>query len=158
MKEQTGNLVYGLYANTTRTGPDAEVIIGGAAKDAERPERACRPGRWTHLAATYDGSTLRLYVNGTQVAQLARPGSISHARPARLRIGGNGVWGEWFNGWIDEVRIYNRALSAGEIQNDMITSVTPDTTPPTVVAKTPADGAAGINVGTPGDGDVQRAR
>jgi len=54
-----------------------------------------------------------------------------------------------FNGWIDEVRIYNRALSAAEIQNDMFTSVTPDTTPPTITAKTPTPGSAGINVGTP---------
>ena len=38
-----------------------------------------------------------------------------------LRIGGNGIWGEWFNGLIDEVRVYNRALSPAEIQNDMNT-------------------------------------
>ena len=36
-----------------------------------------------------------------------------------LRIGGNSVWGEYFQGRIDEVRIYNRALTAGEIQADM---------------------------------------
>ena len=36
-----------------------------------------------------------------------------------LRIGGNGVWGEYFSGRIDEVRVYNRALSPGEIQSDM---------------------------------------
>jgi Concanavalin A-like lectin/glucanases superfamily len=35
-----------------------------------------------------------------------------------LRIGGNAVWGEWFAGRIDEVRIYNRALSAAEIAAD----------------------------------------
>ena len=36
-----------------------------------------------------------------------------------LRIGGNSIWGEFFQGRIDEVRIYNRALSATEIQADM---------------------------------------
>ena len=36
-----------------------------------------------------------------------------------LRIGGNSIWGEWFAGLIDEVRVYNRVLSAGEIQQDM---------------------------------------
>ena len=37
-----------------------------------------------------------------------------------LRIGGNGTWSdEWFAGLIDEVRVYNRALSASEIQADM---------------------------------------
>jgi hypothetical protein len=42
-----------------------------------------------------------------------------------LRIGGNSVWSEWFSGLIDEVRIYNRALSQGEIQTDMNTALTP---------------------------------
>ena len=37
-------------------------------------------------------------------------------------IGGNTVWGEYFAGLIDEVRIYNRALSAAEIQTDMNTA------------------------------------
>jgi hypothetical protein len=36
-----------------------------------------------------------------------------------LRIGGNSLWGEYFEGRIDEVRIYNRALAATEIQADM---------------------------------------
>jgi hypothetical protein len=35
------------------------------------------------------------------------------------------MWGEYFNGLIDEVRIYNRALSAQEIQNDMLLPVKP---------------------------------
>ena len=50
-----------------------------------------------------------------------------------LRIGGNQVWGEYFAGLIDEVRIYNRALSAAEIQTDMNTPVSvADTTPPVI--------------------------
>ena len=40
-----------------------------------------------------------------------------------LRIGGNNVWGEFFSGLIDEVRVYNRALSPTEIQTDMNTPV-----------------------------------
>ena len=40
-----------------------------------------------------------------------------------LGIGGNAVWGEYFKGLIDEVRVYNRALSAGEIQTDMVTPI-----------------------------------
>ena len=42
-----------------------------------------------------------------------------------LRIGGNTIWGEYFDGLIDEVRIYNRALSLGEIQTDMSTPIGP---------------------------------
>ena len=63
-----------------------------------------------------------------------------------LRIGGDSIWGEYFSGLIDEVRIYNRALSAAEIQTDMNTAVggvppPPDTTPPTVSMTAPAAGA-----------------
>ena len=61
---------------------------------------------------------LALYVNGTQAAQLLVAGSIVTST-GPLKIGGNAIWGEWFQGLIDEVRIYNRALSAGEIQADM---------------------------------------
>jgi hypothetical protein len=77
---------------------------------------------WTHLAATYDGTTLRLYVNGTQVGSRSVAGSIVTTTGA-LRIGGNTVWGEWFKGRLDEVRIYNRPLSQSEIQHDMQTAV-----------------------------------
>ena len=147
MKEQTGNLIYALYSNTDTSRPDTEDIIGGAARVLSGPS-ALPTGAWSYLTATYDGSTLRLYLNGTQIAQTAVSGALSTSTGA-LRIGGNGVWGEWFNGWIDEVRVYNRALNASEIQNDMFTSVTPDTTPPAIVSKSPAGGSAGINVGTP---------
>jgi len=147
LKTQSGNLVYSLYSNTDTGKPDTEAIIGGSAKVLGGPS-SLPVGTWSYLTATYDGSNLRLFLNGTQIAQQAVSGSIATSTGA-LGIGGNSVWGEWFNGWIDEVRIYNRALSAGEIQNDMFTSVTPDTTPPTITAKTPTPGSAGINVGTP---------
>jgi hypothetical protein len=42
-----------------------------------------------------------------------------------LRIGGNSVWGEFFQGRIDEIRIYNRALTQPEIQTDMTRPITP---------------------------------
>jgi hypothetical protein len=77
---------------------------------------------WSHLAVTYDGATLRLYVNGTQVATRAQTGAITSSTNP-LRIGGNAVWGEYFNGVIDEVRVYNRALSAAEITTDRDTPV-----------------------------------
>jgi hypothetical protein len=73
---------------------------------------------WTHLAATYDTTTIRLYVNGTQVATAARTGALTSSTGA-LRLGGNGLWGEWFAGQLDDVRVYNTTLTAAEIQADM---------------------------------------
>jgi hypothetical protein len=57
-------------------------------------------------------------VNGAQVATQAVSGGIINSNWP-LRIGGNNVWREYFKGRIDEVRIYNGALTAGEIQADM---------------------------------------
>ena len=41
------------------------------------------------------------------------------------RIGGNSIWGEWFAGLIDDVRVYNRALTSAQIQSDMNVGVSP---------------------------------
>ena len=146
VKEQPGNLAYGLYGNTNLNRPEGEVYVGGQTR-LVNGTTALPTGAWSHLAVTYGGGFLRLYLNGAQVAQLSQTGSIvTSASP--LRIGGNSIWGEYFNGLIDEVRVYNRALSATEILGDMNRSVTPDVTPPTVTARTPAPGSSGINVGS----------
>jgi len=77
---------------------------------------------WMHLALTYDGATLRLYVNGVQVASQAQTGNLmTSANP--LQIGGDSLFGQYFQGTIDEVRIYNQALSPSEIQADMGTPI-----------------------------------
>ena len=77
---------------------------------------------WSHLAATFDGAVVRVFVNGVQAGSSPVSGSMV-ASTGALRLGGNGVWGEWFAGLIDEVRVYNRALTASEIQQDMQTPV-----------------------------------
>jgi hypothetical protein len=77
---------------------------------------------WSHLAATYDGATLRLYVNGVQVASRAQTGAIQTSTGV-LTIGGDPLYGQYFAGRIDEVRIYNNALSSAAIQADMNTPV-----------------------------------
>ena len=144
-KEGSSDLVYGMYASTNANRPTGEASIGGsvrsAAGTAQLPANA-----WTHLAATYDGTTLRLYVNGVQVGTQSVSGTIAVSNGA-LRIGGNNLFPEWFAGRIDEVRVYNRALTAGEIQTDMGKSVANDSTPPTVVASTPAAGATEVPIG-----------
>ncbi len=77
---------------------------------------------WTHLAATYDGATLRLFVNGVQVASVARSGAIATSADP-LQIGGDPIYGQYFAGRIDEVRVYNTALTAAQIQTDMNTPI-----------------------------------
>jgi Concanavalin A-like lectin/glucanases superfamily/Bacterial Ig-like domain (group 2) len=77
---------------------------------------------WTHLAMTYDGDALLLYVNGVLVSNLPQTGNIAtSANP--LQIGGDSIFGQYFSGVIDEIRVYNTTLTQGEIQSDMNTPV-----------------------------------
>jgi len=122
VKERPGDLAYGLYANVAGNHPEAQVATGG--QRVLEGTSAIPANTWTHIAATYDGSNLRIYVNGTQVSSLAATGTITTST-SPLRIGGNAIWSEWFSGLIDEVRIYNRALTAAQIQQDMATPISP---------------------------------
>ena len=54
-------------------------------------------------------------MNGSQVATHAVTGAMPNST-GPLQIGGNRVWAEWFQGQIDDVRVYNRSLSATELQ------------------------------------------
>ncbi len=116
LKETTGGLAYSLYAANDQARPAGYVHVGSDV--ASTASSATGLNVWTHLAVTFDGSTERLYVNGTLVTSVAKSGSMATSSNP-LRIGGNTVWGEYFAGLIDEVRVYNRALSAAEIQTDM---------------------------------------
>jgi hypothetical protein len=118
MKEMPGDSPYLLYAGTPQDAPVMYITPRGIASARAIGVSALPVNTWSHLAGTFDGSTLRLYVNGTQVASRAVTGVLSSSTGV-LTIGGNAVWGEYFAGRIDEVRIYNRALSPAEIQGDM---------------------------------------
>ena len=121
LKETAAGLSYALYANNNTPNPAVTVQIGGGDRTASGTSQV-PTNTWTHLAATYDGAQLRLYVNGTLAGSRAQTGNMT-VSSAPLRIGGNAVWSEFFAGLIDEVRVYNRALSAAEIQADMNAAV-----------------------------------
>jgi hypothetical protein len=120
LKESSAGLVYGLYANTNTQRPSGHVFT--SLETDIRGTATVPLNVWTHLATTYDGSVLRLYVNGVQVSTGAVSGSIATSANA-LRIGGNSIWNEWFKGLIDEVRVYDRALTAAQVQADMNAAV-----------------------------------
>ncbi|KKT34928.1 MAG: hypothetical protein UW24_C0018G0001, partial [Parcubacteria group bacterium GW2011_GWA2_44_12] len=82
------------------------------------------PTSWVHVAGTYDGANVKIFINGVQEASVAQTGSIAYNLGANpddgLYIGKWGLNGgvnvpRVMNGSVDDVRIYNRALSAGEV-------------------------------------------
>ena len=77
--------------------------------------QALNLGQWQHFVGTYDPSIGgRAYLNGVLVGSRGPGGQIEYSRLVSLNIGRHGG-GVYFNGFIDEVRIYNRALSAEEV-------------------------------------------
>jgi hypothetical protein len=77
---------------------------------------------WTHLAATYDGAMLRLYVNGAEASSVAQTGNVATSTNP-LQIGGDSNYVQRFTGIIDEPRVYNAALTPAQIRLDMGTPV-----------------------------------
>ena len=71
------------------------------------------PGYWTHLVQTWDGRTLELWIDGERVDSTVAAGSLATG-DSPVRIG----WDQYyfFKGDIDEVRLYDRALSNDEVQ------------------------------------------
>jgi hypothetical protein len=84
---------------------------------------------WKFLAVTYDGSALRTYVGAALVASVSASGSIAHSS-GQLSIGGDSVWGEYFKGRNDNVRVYNRALSSTELAADRKRPIGVTSSPP----------------------------
>jgi chitodextrinase len=116
-----GNDNYFLEGTSGNNAPAGGVLISGAdvITYGTSPLMA---NSWTHVALTFDGAMLRLYVNGGQVVSLASAGAITTSTNP-LQIGGDSLFGQYFSGTIDEVRVYNQALTQAQIQSDMATAV-----------------------------------
>jgi CubicO group peptidase (beta-lactamase class C family) len=75
-------------------------------------------GAWQHVAGVYDGNEFSLYVDGLKVAGEMRSGLMA-TNETPLEIGNLPESDRYFDGAIDEVRIWSRALTQSEIQNNM---------------------------------------
>jgi len=91
-------------------------VIGGKfhTKCTEIEGSRIADGSWHHVAGSFDGENIRIYLDGSELQHWPVRGEMSLQGQSELQIG---YWGpEWFDGSIDEVRIYNRGLSADEIR------------------------------------------
>ncbi|MBT6995164.1 hypothetical protein HN865_02675, partial [Candidatus Woesearchaeota archaeon] len=113
------NWMMGLCDGQIRTrikaGGTTDTLVGGTISETED---------FVHLAVSYDGTTIRIYKDGTEVASQAHSvgGNLDLGTGVDTLIGFNtgGDSGDYFDGIIDDVRIYESALSAIDIQAVMI--------------------------------------
>lgn len=113
-------------------------LISGYAAICLAGSQNATIGVWQHIAATFDGTTVRLYINGTQVGSVASAAGWAPNTQSALRIGGtplNGALSDGvspgvanatgqghsgnrgFDGWVDEVAVYPTLLSQATIKS-----------------------------------------
>jgi Ca2+-binding RTX toxin-like protein len=115
-KEAAGSKTFSLIPEGDHVAPKFEVAKTASSMNTINATSQLPLNAWSHVALTFNGETLRLYVNGSQVTTI--PQSTLYNAEGPLQIGGNLVHGEHFDGSVDEIRIYNRTLSATEVKGD----------------------------------------
>jgi hypothetical protein len=110
---------YSLFINQKNVG--AYLNIGGGQEnchEAVSKEDPLRLNVWLPIALTYDGDTLRTYCDGREVAatRLGRPRTLG---TSPLTLGARLDRYSYFEGDLDEVRIYRRALSPEELRRNV---------------------------------------
>ena len=98
-------------------------------KEAVSPASTLTLGTWTHVAGSYDGQNLKVFINGVEQNSVAFQGSIVTSPNYPLTIGKLSdpvqAASRFFNGKIDEVRIWHRALTAAQLMANMNKHIDP---------------------------------
>ncbi len=115
--------VYNGYGLDVHSNGTAELGISNSSKNgwiSAISTTAMAKGKWYHLAATYDGAAARVFVNGTMESQTAYSGGIGYPVGENARIACQTLMGGvirlFDKGRIDELKLYNYALSADSIK------------------------------------------
>lgn len=118
IKEDPSWFGYSLFVGLDETGK-LEGYLGeeGEVTRGTQDPALAESNAWSHIALTFDGARVRLYVNGEFVDDTTAKGPL--ATTGTLSIGCSHEGEDFFKGRIDEVRVYNRALDAEEIRNGM---------------------------------------
>jgi hypothetical protein len=88
---------------------------GGDTVTLISPPNAVTVGEWYHVAATYDGATLRLWANGVEIAASPHSGAVDANDTVAAALGNQPQGGNPFDGRLDDVFVYDTALDASEI-------------------------------------------
>ena len=144
----TGVVSHDRYIYTLNDGKITFGVHNGSVANYLTTTNSYNDGKYHHVAATYSGATgMNLYVDGVLVASNNVTGSVAYN--GYWKIGGMANWGTnvYFNGTIDEVRIWSTARTATEIQNNLYNDVSPTATGLTNYFKFDQGLAGGTNTG-----------
>ncbi|MBI3853207.1 MAG: hypothetical protein HY298_23400 [Verrucomicrobia bacterium] len=109
------HLFSGHVSSTTQWTPQFQLVNASGNSVNVSSSVNVNYGEWVHVVGVFDGSAVRIYVNGVEQGSAAQSGSIiSYDQP--LYIGAHGLPGEFAKGVIDEARVYSGALSATQVQ------------------------------------------
>jgi hypothetical protein len=113
----------GVFSN----GTTIQMFLGsGGARPTLTANQTPALNEWGHVAGTYDGQTMRTYLNGEEIAKQDEKFDFQGTNDSPLRVGGSKDRPAYtFNGAIDEVVIYKRALDEKEINNVMNNGISP---------------------------------
>ena len=101
------------YGMTLRDNGD---VVFGIGSDEWTANTNLPANQWHHVAGTYDGTTMRVYVNGGQVASHTRTGGGLYSSTHDVHIGNVDTLNRALDGTLDDVRIYNEALSDAGVE------------------------------------------
>lgn len=103
---------------------------GNSTTELTTPPSSMFSGAWYHVSGSYDGSSMRIHVNGALIAFGQKSGMVGFNPEMPASMGARNDGTAPFSGWIDHVRIYDRGLSDEEIfaqvLEDVTTSIGPE--------------------------------
>jgi hypothetical protein len=112
--------VFKLSRNSNKDNLNFQITVGDNEPVSLQSEEDIPNNKWTHVAGTYDGENLKLFINGTLDKKL-------HVGKALLKQTNTDVFiaknsnavdsGEYYKGALDELKIFNKPLSAAQVQN-----------------------------------------
>jgi hypothetical protein len=109
---------WAFFINTGSIYTHFIITPNGARTNVDSPGGAFDAEAWHFVAGTYDGSTVKIYIDGDMVKEEGRSGNLT-PNDSSLRIGHREGSPHWWNGVLDEVGVFNRALSEDEVNRIM---------------------------------------
>jgi len=95
---------------------NAQFVVNTGSNGVATGTTSLSVGVWHHLVGTYDGTTVRVYVDGVEEGTASLTGNISsNTAPVRIGVGSGATSEQPMDGAVDDPRIYDRVLSAEEI-------------------------------------------